>query len=708
LEEREKTQRMNEVVPISPALQGAGYLMSIYIVFNHAGGESVGDFGFGDLVKARTMYMHVMLFIMLGGLSMSVTLRGMELTNYRAWYISQFAGLYPVYIFGFLLAMIHWFSWCNDPNDFPEFTYDPTTRCMQPYAGLDFGWSSFFTIFAYIFGLQSFPGMVYLINFIYPYSWFMSIYFFLVLIFPPVYNMFARDPWNTPWHCLKIIIAEVIMMGVGCVYYACESYECRTHWTMHFWLTPFFWVPLFSGGIGIYFTMKYVHTFHRSWNSPDIWDAITDGISALMLLMLIFLVVARKQFGFEQESNNMFPRWWGIQMTHFWTPLLFLWLYGISIGSGYVARFCATDYMLKLSGTSYGVFLFHDSIINWWMLISRQEHFNGSRPYWFFTPQPADVSWPEYIGIVVVATLFAWFFFQYINPILFGWYMQATACLQDGDLKEALQEAVEIAVLNIYSETYGQPMTGNELLIDIFNGSLVEKLIANKLTILYGSLNADLDFMELHMIKMAEGTIDDVAKKIQEKIDENNAKMDVRPDFAQGDQTMHQDGPYLRGTSLREHQTVVAFDVGEEELSIHDCTPAEMLAASSQVMKTERSVSRKLAQTPDVARSISTGIGRFTVRSASRSKRSGSGLVGPTAIVHPMFADDAENVPEEYDVDHIMKTKHSGKLSDVFSAKTPTQRMRRCISSGDVLKMTPGLSDKYDYVVEDEFSEIPV
>jgi hypothetical protein len=520
--------------------------------------------------------------------------------------------------------------------------------------------------------------------------------------------MFARDPWNTPWHCLKIIIAEVIMMGVGCVYYACESYECRTHWTMHFWLTPFFWVPLFSGGIGIYFTMKYVHTFHRSWNSPDIWDAITDGISALMLLMLIFLVVARKQFGFEQESNNMFPRWWGIQMTHFWTPLLFLWLYGISIGSGYVARFCATDYMLKLSGTSYGVFLFHDSIINWWMLISRQEHFNGSRPYWFFTPQPADVSWPEYIGIVVVATLFAWFFFQYINPILFGWYMQATACLQDGDLKEALQEAVEIAVLNIYSETYGQPMTGNELLIDIFNGSLVEKLIANKLTILYGSLNADLDFMELHMIKMAEGTIDDVAKKIQEKIDENNAKMDVRPDFAQGDQTMHQDGPYLRGTSLREHQTVVAFDVGEEELSIHDCTPAEMLAASSQVMKTERSVSRKLAQTPDVARSISTGIGRFTVRSASRSKRSGSGLVGPTAIVHPMFADDAENVPEEYDVDHIMKTKHSGKLSDVFSAKTPTQRMRRCISSGDVLKMTPGLSDKYDYVVEDEFSEIPV
>ena len=117
------------------------------------------------------------------------------------------------------------------------------------------------------------------------------------------------------------------------------------------------------------------------------------------------------------------------------------------------------------------------------------------------------------------------------------------SCLQDGDLKEALEEAVEIAVLNIYSETYGQPMTGNELLIDIFNGSLVEKLIANKLTILYGSLNADLDFMELHMIKMAEGTIDDVAKKIQEKIDENNAKMDVRPDFAQGDQAMDQDGP---------------------------------------------------------------------------------------------------------------------------------------------------------------------
>jgi len=114
--------------------------------------------------------------------------------------------------------------------------------------------------------------------------------------------------------------------------------------------------------------------------------------------------------------------------------------------------------------------------------------------------------------------------------------------------------------------------------------------------------------------------------------------MDVRPDFAQGDQAMDQDGPYLRGTSLREHQTAVAFDV-EEELSIHDCTPAEMLAASSQVMKTERSVSRKLAQTPDVARSISTGIGRFTVRSASRSKRSGSGLVGPTALVHPMFAE---------------------------------------------------------------------
>merc|ERR550534_640692 len=143
---------------------------------------------------------------------------------------------------------------------------------------------------------------------------------------------------------------------------------------------------------------------------------------------------------------------------------------------------------------------------------------------------------------------------------------------------------------------------------------------------------------------MAEGTIDDVAKKIQEKIDENNAKMDVRPDFAQGDQVMDQDGPYLRGPSLREHQTAVAFDV-EEELSIHDCTPAEMLAASSQVMKTERSVSRKLAQTPGVAQSISTGIGRFTVRSVSRSKRSGSGLVGHTPIVHPMWEEQISDIP---------------------------------------------------------------
>lgn len=235
------------------------------------------------------------------------------------------------------------------------------------------------------------------------------------------------------------------------------------------------------------------------------------------------------------------------------------------------------------------------------------------------------------------------------------------------------------------------------------------------------------------MIKVAEGTIDDVSKKIQEKIDENNAKMDVRPDFAQGDQAMVEDGPYLRGLSLREHQTAVQVDVSVAEDSVLAYTPADMLAASSKVMKAERSVSRRLAQSPNIARSVSTGIGRFVVRSASRSKlsvsrskrsvsrskrsisrskRSGSGLVGPKSIVHPMFADEAEKLPEEFDVDHIMKTKHSVKLSDVFSAKTPTQRMRRCISSGDVHKMTSGLSDKYnfsaDYDIEDEFSEMPV
>ena len=84
MEKMELDRLMAENVPISPAIQGAGYLMSAYIVFVHAGGEN-GKGGFGNLLKARQIYFHILLFIILGGLSMAISAHGHPISHIRSW-----------------------------------------------------------------------------------------------------------------------------------------------------------------------------------------------------------------------------------------------------------------------------------------------------------------------------------------------------------------------------------------------------------------------------------------------------------------------------------------------------------------------------------------------------------------------------------------------------------------------------------------------
>jgi len=486
-----------EHIIASPAILGAGYLMSVYIVFNHCGGTS-GDLGFQAVDNARTLYLHVAAFMILGGLSMAIGSRGQEITDFKSWYFSMFSSLYPLYIISVTLALIHWLSWCHPSNFVDEFDYSPNSRCMTPYSGWGYGTTLFLSTVVYVLGLQSWSPVFLGIWFFAPYTWFLSCYFFAVLVFPYVYNAFYRNQESVTKYIGLNFLAEAVVCLVFLPYFSSTSDADRFMWINHLYLLPPLWLPTFCMGISVYFALQC----YQSTN-PQIWDAVTDGISVLMGIMLVLLVTAREHFGFDIENNDAFPRFWGMLLTHFWSPILCIWLYGLCVGEGYTARICKTEALQFLGRLSYGVFLFHDSVINWYLLVTRGEHFNEARPYYFFTPQPADVQWPEYILVVILCTLFSWFVVEYINPIVFNVWLSAFSYISGEDhMDEELKGNIEGCVLAIFAQVTGQQCTLEDSMAELGLGSLRVMFLYQKLIKEYDDIDLTLnDILMAYTVK---------------------------------------------------------------------------------------------------------------------------------------------------------------------------------------------------------------
>ena len=147
-------------------------------------------------------------------------------------------------------------------------------------------------------------------------------------------------------------------------------------------------------------------------------------------------------------------RLWDNIYARLWCPLTTLWIFSLSTGQGFSARFFSQKFLSEtLSPNAYNCFLFHQQIGQWYYAATRRGEFwnwwNFRKTMYWFSPQPCPVEWYEYF--YVVGLVVGWSRLMFIlEPIMkkylemfygvvFGWKEEE----EDRDITEVLLEIIE-------------------------------------------------------------------------------------------------------------------------------------------------------------------------------------------------------------------------------------------------------------------------
>lgn len=257
------------------------------------------------------------------------------------------------------------------------------------------------TLLIFILGLQAWFFAFVFVGWILYYAWFNSVYYFAVLLFPWMHNALVRCRGN-----LKGITTWLIIYGVG-IYLTClalGAYYWLPNWTeadtaqqATSWnynktnlyalatiLFPPYWIPCVGAGMAAYFWYDCVRPAEsHSWRWYGIaCDLLTTFFLAWHIAMFIDIdwpyptSFVGKLWEEKPEEPHVWDgaldRYvWSVLSTRLMTPLIVLWVALASMpGKSLTAKFFEwRPLAMTLGPTSYGCFLFHQIIGQWYVSI---------------------------------------------------------------------------------------------------------------------------------------------------------------------------------------------------------------------------------------------------------------------------------------------------------------------------------------------------
>jgi hypothetical protein len=195
------------VAHLSSGLSGLRYLLSVGVMFNHIGAVWQGEDERNPLTwgqsffpgKASTFYFPATVFFVLGGYSLSSALAARKVRGYWGFVTSRFKTLLPLYWLALVLALINLLVVCQPSQYSSNFSWQPNmltrllpdgsfAQCQSAPVELPYGWWLFLTLLVYFLGMQAWFFAFILAGWILYYSWFFSVYFFVLFVFKWMHN----------------------------------------------------------------------------------------------------------------------------------------------------------------------------------------------------------------------------------------------------------------------------------------------------------------------------------------------------------------------------------------------------------------------------------------------------------------------------------------------------------------------------------------
>ena len=501
------------VARISSGLSGLRYLLSVGVMFNHIGAVWQGEDERNPLTwgqsffpgKASTFYFPATVFFVLGGYSLSSALAARKIRGYWGFVTSRFNTLLPMYWLALVLALINLLVVCQPSQYSSNFSWQPNmltrllpdgsyAQCQSAPVELPYGWWLFLTLLVYFLGMQAWFFAFILAGWILYYSWFFSVYFFVLLVFMWMHNSMVSSRGKGRelllWGLVYTFGVMLSAFALGAYFFfppweetfnveeaKSLSYNFANVYALASVLFPPYWIPVVGSGVVAYFVYDWARPAQSHYRA--IYAIACDLLSIFFLVfqLMMFIDIDWPYPSFTGkmyvESANEPHTWdsaldryvWSVLVERIKTPLIAVWVALLSMpSSSLTSRVLEWKPLSEVLGpTSYGCFLFHQIICQWYWWITRAPadqpaeisiqgmyvvypeaferpypptafNYTAIRPdytwwnfpkyYYWFSPLPLPVAWFEFFYVVGLTTLFAMAVNAWVNPVLTSWYMK--------------------------------------------------------------------------------------------------------------------------------------------------------------------------------------------------------------------------------------------------------------------------------------------
>lgn len=454
----------NEEHPIvvSNAIKGVMFVLAFAVCWNHLyTSKSESD-------SARVWFFHEAMFFWIGGFTLSRSNLSFEKKgSWKAFYTRTYSMLLPLYWFSLLLCIIFFVAGCNPGNYVDSFEYgrqvtspngtnQSNDSCQATPFALNWGGSFVISVIVYFLNLQTWIFVSPVSWFLHWYSWFFSVYFFQVLLFPwlqdsmtPKYGELGNTKmealedrtvkkaailnnvafWMGMW-----LIITVLMAIIFFVLRETYSVEVINWWVLGIYQLPLRWTPSFALGVAGWHYFRLSHAGGgRTKHRYQIGYA-TDCLSVLFLVGLIIFWTSPEDViitGWAADDNYdltgawtyhhlLAARFWQMFLAQIAMPLSCFWTYGMAVGEGYSAKIMANNFLVAwLAPAGYGMFLFQQPIGQLYFLITRPGSiWMTPKIILWFSPIPLPVPFWEFWPVIVIVILFSIFVVPYITILV--------------------------------------------------------------------------------------------------------------------------------------------------------------------------------------------------------------------------------------------------------------------------------------------------
>jgi len=438
---------------VSPALSGARYVLVLWTMFQHFGSKK----SFGKWAHLRGYNLHMPLFFALAGFQLASGMApppqklAFLSRSHRAYVWARVSAVHPLYLLSILACALLLLVGCRPDTYRQQFHWEADKKnedlwqwsrsedddgdmrahafCEPTPANLG-SWGATYaaTVAIYVLGLQAWPFAFPVAWWLSYYTWFQSVYYFCLFVFPFAYRRFSAlrgDKRRLAFAMAGLFLFNtVVVCGVYLLVFFlwARGYEHATPLALSAYLFPPFWAAYFFAGTAAAFLLD-AHRPYDTLLGRRRWARASDAISAYFLAAVLGL-----RFAFYSLSppatkhNKLLGRVWAFTFSRLHFPFVVAWLLALAVGEGRVAAFLASDLVAtKLGNLSFACYLFHQPVGALYFALTRNAVWAWWRYrkfFYWFSPYPVPVPWYEAFWLMVLTTMLAKVLTDHVNPWL--------------------------------------------------------------------------------------------------------------------------------------------------------------------------------------------------------------------------------------------------------------------------------------------------